>query len=112
VIILETFAVFHTVSEVLIPAQTLWSCSNYCVGVILTTYYDNWLSLSYVLTDATTTSTAATTSSAASVSAEDALNTHQKKMALRSEVFNKARTAHMKEFQARFTKELQVYQHC
>jgi hypothetical protein len=42
------------------------------------------------------------------VSAEDALNTHQKKMALRSEVFNKARTAHMKEFQARFTKELQV----
>jgi lipopolysaccharide export system protein LptC len=63
---------------------------------------------SYVLTDATTTSTAATTSSGTSVSAEDALNTHQKKMALRSEVFNKARTAHMKEFQARFTKELQV----
>jgi hypothetical protein len=59
-------------------------------------------------TDSTTTATTTTASSAASASAEDALNTHQKKMALRSEVFNKARTAHMKEFQARFTKELQV----
>lgn len=42
------------------------------------------------------------------MSAEDALNSHQKKMQLRSEVFNKARAAHMKEFQARFTKEQQV----
>lgn len=42
------------------------------------------------------------------MSAEDALNAHQKKMQLRNEVFNKARTAHMKEFQAKFTKELQV----
>lgn len=42
------------------------------------------------------------------VSAEDALNLHQKKLQVRNEALNKARTAHMKEFQARYTKEQQV----
>ena len=50
----------------------------------------------------------ATSTGGDAVSAEDALNSHQKKMQMRSEVFNKARAAHMKEFQARFTKEQQV----
>jgi manganese-transporting P-type ATPase len=36
--------------------------------------------------------------------AEDALNQHEKKMQLRNEKFNRERTKHMKEFQARFTK--------
>ena len=57
---------------------------------------------------ATTASSDTPTTTDAAVSAEDALNSHQKKMQLRSEVFNKARAAHMKEFQARFTKEQQV----
>jgi hypothetical protein len=61
-------------------------------------------------TDPTALTNPALTGAAAAdaVSAEDALNAHRKKMELRSEVFNKARTAHMKEFQARFTKEQQV----
>eukprot|EP01032_Pedospumella_encystans_P012911 gene12911-14901_t len=42
------------------------------------------------------------------VSAEDALNSHAKKMSLRNEAFNKARTAHMKAFQAQFTKDQQI----
>jgi hypothetical protein len=57
---------------------------------------------------ATTTASTTSTAAADAVSAEDALNAHRKKMELRSEVFNKARTAHMKEFQARFTKDQQV----
>ena len=57
------------------------------------------------VTTGSTTSTAATSTSA---TAEDALNSHQKKMALRNEVFNKARAQHMKEFQTKFTMESQV----
>ena len=41
-------------------------------------------------------------------SAEDALNKHQKKLALRSEAFNKAREKHMKEFQAKYTKQVRL----
>eukprot|EP01040_Poterioochromonas_malhamensis_P009840 gene9840-10684_t len=40
--------------------------------------------------------------------AEDILNEHQKKLQARSEELNKARMAHMKEFQAKFTREQQV----
>jgi cation-transporting ATPase 13A1 len=40
--------------------------------------------------------------------AEDVLNEHQKKLQKRSEETNKLRMAHMKEFQAKFTKEKQA----
>ena len=60
-----------------------------------------------IATTATTTpssTTTTTTTNTDNESAEDALNKHQKKLALRSEAFNKARAQHMKEFQAKYTK--------
>lgn len=40
--------------------------------------------------------------------AEDALNAHQQQLQKRNEAVNKARAAHMKEFQARYTREQQA----
>ena len=42
------------------------------------------------------------------VSAEDALNLHQRKMQLRQEAVNKARQAHMKEWQKQYTARQQA----
>lgn len=47
-------------------------------------------------------------SNAESTNAEEALNAHQKKLQLRNDALNKARAAHMKEFQAKYQKEQQV----
>jgi hypothetical protein len=43
-----------------------------------------------------------------SASAEDALNQHQQRLQVRSEALNKARAAHMKEFQAKYQREQQI----
>lgn len=40
--------------------------------------------------------------------AEDILNAHQKKLQVRNEALNKLRTAHMKEFQAKYQREQQA----
>jgi hypothetical protein len=64
-----------------------------------------------ITTITTTTITATTTTNDTNNttdSAEDALNKHQKKLALRSEAFNKAREKHMKEFQAKYTKQVRL----
>ena len=42
------------------------------------------------------------------IAAEDFLNAHDKKMKYRNEELNKLRAAHMKDFQARYTKEQQL----
>lgn len=60
-------------------------------------------------THSTTESSTSNANTNTDVSAEDALNSHAKKMSLRNEAFNKARTAHMKAFQAQFTKDQQVH---
>lgn len=49
-----------------------------------------------------------TTAENAGKSAEDLLNEHQKKLQNRNEELNKKRIAHMKEFQAKYTKEQQA----
>lgn len=49
-----------------------------------------------------------TNSAASGANAEDVLNEHQKKLTVRNEALNKARTAHMKDFQARYQREQQA----
>jgi len=94
-------------TEVLDPSSTNHSTTNLITdgtSTSSTTLHSS--SSSSDLTTVPTTSTNDTNNT--TDSAEDALNKHQKKLALRSEAFNKAREKHMKEFQAKYTKQVRL----
>lgn len=93
-------------TEVLDPSSTNHSTTNLITDGSSTSSTALHSSSSSDLTTVPTTTTNDTNNT--TDSAEDALNKHQKKLALRSEAFNKAREKHMKEFQAKYTKQVRL----
>jgi hypothetical protein len=100
-------------TEVLDPSSTNHSTTNLITDGTSTSSTTLHSSSSSDLTTVPTTTTNAVKNDNSYTnnttdSAEDALNKHQKKLALRSEAFNKAREKHMKEFQTKYTKQVRL----